>query len=187
MDVFRDNWDNLARGGWPDSGIVWYFEGRDIYSSMGTTSRAYPRSGTGGYFSSRWSTIFAGMHQNTLGGYATEINVSGNWSGDVADPVKSFSQFVIDAFEHGISGMSVAMSVNFGGAHAVTIWGYELNQATGYITKLYIADSDDGSTPVLQTYTVSLNSGTGSAKIKLSGYTDYYPMALYPISGYGSK
>ena len=187
MDVFRDNWDNLARGGWPDSGIIWYFEGRDIYSSMGTTSRAYPRSGTGGYFSSRWSTIFAGMHQNSLGGYATEINNYGNWSSSVADPVKSFSQFVIDAFEHGISGMSVAMSVNFGGAHAVTIWGYELNQATGYITKLYIADSDDGSTPVLQTYTVSLNSGTGSAKIKLSGYTDYYPMALYPISGYGSK
>ena len=187
MDVFRDNWDNLARGGWPDSGIVWYFEGRDIYSSMGTTSRAYPRSGTGGYFSSRWSTIFAGMHQNSLGGYATEINNYGNWSSSVADPVKSFSQFVIDAFEHGISGMSVAMSVNFGGAHAVTIWGYELNQATGYITKLYIADSDDGSTPVLREYTVSLNSGTGSAKIKLSGYTDYYPMALYPISGYGSK
>ena len=187
MDVFRDNWDNLARGGWPDGGIVWYFEGRDIYSSMGTTSRAYPRSGTGGYFSSRWSTIFAGMHQNSLGGYATEINNYGNWSSSVADPVKSFSQFVIDAFEHGISGMSVAMSVNFGGAHAVTIWGYELNQATGYITKLYIADSDDGSTPVLREYTVSLNSGTGSAKIKLSGYTDYYPMALYPISGYGSK
>ena len=186
MDVFRDNWDNLARGGWPDGGIVWYFEGRDIYSSMGTTSRAYPRSGTGGYFSSRWSTIFAGMHQNSLGGYATEINNYGNWSSSVADPVKSFSRFVIDAFEHGISGMSVAMSVNFGGAHAVTIWGYELNQATGYITKLYIADSDDGSTPVLREYTVSLNS-TGTAKIKLSGYTDYYPMALYPISGYGSK
>ena len=186
MDVFRDNWDNLARGGWPDSGIVWYFEGRDIYSSMGTTSRAYPRSGTGGYFSSRWSTIFAGMHQNSLGGYATEINNYGNWSSSVADPVKSFSQFVIDAFEHGMSGMSVAMSVNFGGAHAVTIWGYEVDNATGYVTKLYIADSDDGSTPVLQTYNVSLNS-TGTAKIKLSGYTDYYPMALYPISGYGSK
>ena len=187
MDVFRDNWDNLARGGWPNSGIVWYFEGDDINTSMGTTSRAYPLSGTGGYFSSQWSTIFAGMHQNSSGGYATEINNYGNWSSSVADPVKSFSQFVIDAFEHGISGMSVAMSVNFGGAHAVTIWGYELNQATGYITKLYIADSDDGSTPVLREYTVSLNSGTGSAKIKLSGYTDYYPMALYPISGYGSK
>ena len=187
MDVFRDNWDNLARGGWPHSGIVWYFEGRDINETMDNNNRAYPLSGTGGYFSSRWSTIFAGMHQNSSGGYATEINNYGNWSGDVADPVKSFSQFVIDAFEHGMSGMAVAMSVNFGGAHAVTIWGYELNQATGYITKLYIADSDDGSTPVLREYTVSLNSGTGSAKIKLSGYTDYYPMALYPISGYGSK
>ena len=187
MDVFRDNWDNLARGGWPHSGIVWYFEGRDINKTMDNNNRAYPLSGTGGYFSSRWSTIFAGMHQNSSGGYATEINNYGNWSSSVADPVKSFSQFVIDAFEHGMSGMSVAMSVNFGGAHAVTIWGYELNQATGYITKLYIADSDDGSTPVLQTYTVSLNSGPGSAKIKLSGYTDYYPMALYPISGYGSK
>ena len=186
MDVFRDNWDNLERGGWPDSGIIWYFEGRDIYSSMGTTNRAYPRSGTGGYFSSQWSTIFAGMHQNSLGGYATEINNYGNWDSNVADPVKSFSQFVIDAFEHGMSGMAVAISSNFSGGHAVTIWGYEVDNATGYVTKLYIADSDDGSTPVLREYTVSLNS-TGSAKIKLSGYTDYYPMALYPISGYGSK
>ena len=186
MDVFRDNWDNLERGGWPDSGIIWYFEGRDIYSSMGTTNRAYPRSGTGGYFSSQWSTIFAGMHQNSLGGYATEINNYGNWDGNVADPVKSFSQFVIDAFEHGMSGMAVAISSNFSGGHAVTIWGYEVDNATGYVTKLYIADSDDGSTPVLQTYNVSLNS-SGTAKIKLSGYTDYYPMSLYPISGYGSK
>ena len=80
--------------------------------------------------------------------------------------------------------MAVAMSSNFNGAHAVTIWGYEIDNATGYVTKLYITDSDDGSTPILQTYTVSPEGG--NSKVVLNGYTAYYPFALYPASGYGS-
>jgi hypothetical protein len=116
--------------------------------------------------------------------YATEIN-NYNWRGSsIADPLMKFSEYVIEAFEHGMSSMAVAMSSNFNGAHAVTIWGYEIDNATGYVTKLYIADSDDGSTPVLQPYTVSPESG--NSKIVLNGYTTYYPFALYPMSGYAS-
>ena len=193
MDVFRDNWENLVRGNWTDGGVIWYFEGRDLYTTNGTENRAYPRSGTGGYFKSQWDEIFADMYQyeDTNWGwlynpttYITEIN-NYNWRGSsVADPLLKFSEYIIEAFEHGMSSMAVAMSSNFNGAHAVTIWGYEVDNYTGYVTKLYIADSDDGSTPVLQTYNVMPENG--NSKIMLSGYTTYYPFALYPASGYGS-
>ena len=193
MDVFRDNWDNLARGNWTDGGVIWYFEGRDVYETNSKESCAHPRSGTGGYFKSQWSGIFDNMYKYENGWswytgepytYATEIN-NYNWRGSsVADPLMKFSEYIIAAFDHGMSSMAVAMSSNFNGAHAVTIWGYEMDNATGYVTKLYIADSDDGSTPMLQPYTVSAESG--NAKIVLNGYTAYYPFALYPVSGYNS-
>jgi hypothetical protein len=50
--------------------------------------------------------------------------------------------------------------------------------------KLYITDSDDGSTSELREYEVKAESG--NAKVMLKGYTNYYPFALYPISGYDS-
>ena len=193
MDVFRDNWDNLGKGGWPDGGVIWYLEGRDLYTTNGTEYRAYPRSGTGGYFKSQWSGIVADMYMyedltwGFLYGsktYIPEINNS-NWRGStVANPLLKFSEYIIEAFEYGMSSMAVAMSSNFNGAHAVTIWGYEVDNVTGYVTKLYIADSDDGSTPVLQPYTVSADNG--NAKVVLKGYATYYPFALFPMAGYAS-
>lgn len=191
MDVFRDNWDNLARGNWTDGGVIWYFEGRDVYETNGKDSCAHPRSGTGGYFKSQWSSIYANMYKYENGWawytgepytYATEIN-NYNWR-STGDPLLKFSGYIVEAFEHGMSSMAVAMSSNFNGAHAVTIWGYEMDNATGYVTKLYIADSDDGSVPTLQPYAV--NSESGNAKIVLNGYSNYYPFALYPVSGYNS-
>ena len=184
MDVYRDNWDNLARGNWTDGGVVWYFEGKDVYSTMSNDSRAYPKSGTGGYFKSVWSNIYPSkMHQQSGGSYAIAINCY-NWLYE-SNPLAAFSNYIVDAFKHGMSSMAVAISSNFSGGHAVTIWGYEIDKNTGCVTKLFITDSDDGSTPVLQTYTVT--SENSSAKIKLSGYTSYYPFELYPISGYGSN
>ena len=183
MDVYRDNWDNLARGNWTDGGVVWYFEGKDVYSTMSTDSRAYPKSGTGGYFKSVWSSIYPSkMHQQSGGSYAIAINCY-NWLYE-SNPLAAFSNYIVEAFKYGMSSMAVAISSNFSGGHAVTIWGYEIDKNTGYVTKLFITDSDDGSTPVLRTYTVT--SENSNAKIKLSGYTSYYPFELYPISGYGS-
>ena len=184
MDVYRDNWDNLARGNWTDGGVVWYFEGKDVYSTMSNDSRAHPKSGTGGYFKSVWSNIYPSkMHQQSGGSYAIAINCY-NWLYE-SNPLAAFSNYIVDAFKHGMSSMAVAISSNFSGGHAVTIWGYEIDKNTGCVTKLFITDSDDGSTPVLQTYTVT--SENSNAKIKLSGYTSYYPFELYPISGYGSN
>ena len=183
MDVYRDNWENLARGNWTDGGVIWYFEGQDIYKSMDVAYRAYPKSGTGGYFNSVWSGIAANMHKWSNGTYAMEIN-NYSWGGS-DDPVLEFSRYIVDAFRYGMSSMAVAMSSNFNGGHAVTIWGYEIDNTTDYITKLYITDSDDGSTPILREYTVKACS-SGLAKVMLQGYSAYYPFSLYPIAGYNS-
>lgn len=183
MDVFRDNWDNLVRGGWADSGVVWYFEGKDINTSMGTVNRAYPKSGTGGYFNSVWSSISANMYKWENSSYANQIN-NYSWRMNTDDPLLEFSRYIVNIFKYGISSMAVAMSSNFGGGHAVTIWGYEIDNATDYITKLYITDSDDGSTSILREYEVKPESG--NSKIVLKGYTNYYPFELYPIAGYNS-
>ena len=183
MDVYRDNWENLSRGSWTDGGVTWYFEGIDIYSTMSTDSRAYPKSGTGGYFKSSWSSIYPSkVHQQSGGSYAMSINCY-NWLYD-SNPLASFSDYIVEAFKYGMTSMAVAINSNFSGGHAVTIWGYEIDKSSGCVTKLFITDSDDGSTPVLQTYNVT--SESTNAKIKLSGYTSYYPFELYPISGYGS-
>lgn len=184
MDVFRDDWDNHVKGNWADAAVVWYFEGRDINTSMGTVNRSYPKSGTGGYFKAVWSDISANLHQWENFSYANQIN-NYSWRGSsVSDPLLQFSRYIVDTFKYGMSSMAVAMSSNFSGGHAVTIWGYEIDNVTEYITKLYITDSDDGSTSVLREYEVKPESG--NAKIVLSGYATYYPFELYPISGYDS-
>lgn len=183
MDAFCDNWDNLVRGGWADSGVIWYFEGKDINTSMGTVNRAYPKSGTGGYFNSVWSSISANMHKWENSSYANQIN-NYSWRMNTDDPLLEFSRYIVNTFKYGISSMAVAISSNFSGGHAVTIWGYEIDNATDYITKLYITDSDDGSTSLLREYEVKPESG--NAKIVLKGYTNYYPFELYPIAGYNS-
>ncbi|MBO7189177.1 MAG: hypothetical protein J6V55_01170 [Alistipes sp.] len=184
MDVFRDDWDNHVKGNWADAAVVWYFEGRDINTSMGTVNRSYPKSGTGGYFKAVWSDISANLHQWENFSYANQIN-NYSWRGSsVSNPLLQFSRYIVDTFKYGMSSMAVAMSSNFSGGHAVTIWGYEIDNVTEYITKLYITDSDDGSTSVLREYEVKPDSG--NAKIVLSGYATYYPFELYPISGYNS-
>jgi hypothetical protein len=188
MDVFRNNWQNLARGGWADSAVTWYFEGKDYYGDQGYgyDSRAYPTAGTGGYFSSVWSSIYPSEVYSSSEytyGYTTEVN-NYNWRSNSAGALRGFTDYIVAYFERGMASMAVATGVNFSGAHAVTVWGYEIDNATGLLTKLYMTDSDDRATE-LKEYTVVADDSI-MPKIKLKGYTTYYPMNLYPVSGYGT-
>lgn len=190
MDLFRDNWNNLHIGATTEVAIPWYFEGIDVYDqnhlNMNIQYRAYPQPGTGGYFSSAWDSIESKMYTPHTSyaqygiGYTADIN-NDNWQGSsISDPLYAFSEYIVTLLERGMIGMAVATAPNFSGGHAVTVWGYEIDNTTGYVTKLYMTDSDDGSG--LRTYEVIANEG-GSAKIKLSGYATYYPFGLYPVSG----
>ena len=75
--------------------------------------------------------------------------------------------------------------------HAVTLWGYEIDKATGLLTRVWVTDSDDltkePKQQLLNEYNVSI--GSGNSNIQLTGNTRYgsaWVVSLHPLSGYGS-
>lgn len=88
--------------------------------------------------------------------------------------------------------MSISLNPNFiSASHATTLWGYEIDNSTGLLTRVWITDSDDLTTEpkdkILNEYAVSI--GDGRSSIKLTGSTRYgsiYVQSLYPFSGYGT-
>ena len=204
MEVYHDEWNN-NKGGHPEEAIPWYFEGKlygGEYASSG--SQAYPLT-EGGYWKSVWSSVEPHIYR----GYAHEIFQSqypqmyttcynnyylwGNGSSLLGkERLAYFSNLVVESFEHGIASLTIALSENIASLHhSVTIWGYEIDNATGLLTRIWITDSDDlTSEPkqqLLNEYTVSI--GEGKSHIKLSGDTRYgnaWIVSIHPFSGYGS-
>ena len=202
MEVYHDEWNN-SRGGHPEEAIPWYFEGKlygGEYASSG--SQAYPLTG-GGYFSSVWSGIepyiyrgyshdlFPTQYPNMYTYCYNNYYIWGNGSGLQGQArLKKFSDLVVDAFEHGMAALTVSLSENIASLHhAVTLWGYEIDNATGLITRVWITDSDDlekePKQQLLNEYSVTI--GSGNSHIKLSGntrYGDIWVVSLHPMSGY---
>ncbi len=204
MEVYHDEWNN-SRGGHPEEAIPWYFEGKlygGEYASAG--SQAYPKS-DGGYYKSVWSSIEPYMYR----GYSHDIFPSqypemytycynnyyhwGNGSSlQGKERLAYFSNLVVESFERGMASLTIALSENIASLHhSVTIWGYEIDNATGLLTRIWITDSDDlMSEPkqqLLNEYSVSI--GEGQSHIKLSGNTRYgnaWIVSIHPFSGYGS-
>ena len=204
MEVYHDEWNN-NKGGHPEEAIPWYFEGKlygGEFASSG--SQAYPLT-EGGYWKSVWSSIEPYMYR----GYSHDIFPSqypemytycynnyylwGNGSSlQGKERLAYFSNLVVEAIDRGIASMTISLSDNIASLHhAVTLWGYEIDNATGLLTRIWITDSDDlTSEPkqqLLNEYTVSI--GEGKSHIKLSGNTRYgnaWIVSIYPFSGYGS-
>lgn len=204
MEVYHDEWDN-SRGGHPEEAIPWYFEGKlygGEYASAG--SQAYPLT-EGGYYKSVWSSIEPYMYR----GYSHDIFPSqypemytycynnyyhwGNGSSlQGKERLAYFSNLVVESFERGMASLTIALSENIASLHhSVTIWGYEIDNATGLLTRIWITDSDDlmsePKQPLLNEYSVSI--GEGKSHIKLSGNTRYgnaWIVSIHPFSGYGS-
>ena len=199
MNMFLTQWNN-EKGGHMEQAIPWYFEGVLNGGELATSgSQAYPLI-AGGYFSSVWSSItpymYSGYGSNV--GYATCYNnyyIWGNGSSYTGtDRLKKFSDLVVEAFEHGMAGLTISLSATLSSTHhATTLWGYEIDKTTGLLTRVWITDSDDledePKSQLLNEYTVSIDTSNSSAQIKLSGGSRYgacYVVSLHPISGYGS-
>ena len=191
MEIFHDEWNN-EKGGHFFHAAPWYFEGKNVCE--GWTSQAQPLTG-GGFFKNEWNNISQNLYMGYQYGYTQDYNNYYNWGSgtglDATGRLKAFSDFVISFIEKGMTSLVIAQRENLGGTHhSVTLWGYEKDDATGLITKIYITDSDDSTQwpreAKLHEYTVSSASNGG---IKFSGdvYPACYPVALYPISGYGSN
>lgn len=204
MEVYHDEWNN-NKGGHPEESIPWYFEGKlygGEYASAG--SQATPLT-EGGYWKSVWSSIephlYRGYKHNIFPDqypnmYTYCYNNYYHWGNGSSLEGKErllyFSNLVVEAFERGIASLTISLSDNIASLHhSVTLWGYEIDNATGLLTRIWITDSDDlMSEPkqqLLNEYSVSI--GDGKSHIKLSGNTRYgnaWIVSIHPFSGYGS-
>ena len=210
MNVFHSEWDN-SRGGHMQEAIPWYFEGKlngGEFASAG--SQAVPLT-EGGYWKSIWDTevypyiyheyenvIVPGVEGLDLKNlYITIFNNYYHWGNGTSytgvERLQVFSTLIVEAFSHGMAGLTVNLGANLNAvSHAVTLWGYEIDNATGLVTRLWITDSDDllsePKTPLLNEYSVSIDEG--KSHIKLTGNTRYgacYVVSIHPFSGYGTS
>ncbi|MBR2051829.1 MAG: IdeS/Mac family cysteine endopeptidase, partial [Bacteroidales bacterium] len=97
-----------------------------------------------------------------------------------------FSELLIEFMGRGTCGLGVSIGLG-GGLHSITLWGCEYDNATGIVSKIWIADSDDiksgPRTPILHECTISMEDGS----IRIDGASQtYYITQLFPVSGYGS-
>ena len=204
MEMYHDAWNN-NKGGHPEEAIPWYFEGKlygGEYASAG--SQAYPLT-EGGYWKSVWSSVepyiyrgyshdfFPSQYPNMYTYCYNNYYLWGDGSSlQGKERLAYFSNLVVEAFDHGMASLTIALSENIASLHhSVTIWGYEIDNATGLLTRIWITDSDDQmSEPkqqLLNEYSVSINEG--KSHIKLSGNTRYgnaWIVSIHPFSGYGS-
>ena len=201
MDMYKEQWDN-SRGADASHGITWYFEGRNIQQYASTGSCAQPLSGNdGGYFANIWNEILPHVYHdysyviapgiiefnNLITREYNGYNEWGNGSG-LSDPERlaRFSELLIEFMGRGTCGLGVSVGLG-GGLHSITLWGCEYDNATGIVTKIWIADSDDiksgPRTPILHECTISMEGGS----IRIDGASQtYYITQLFPVSGYGS-
>ena len=200
MEVYRDLWNDIYAGGYPDHGVIWYFEGRNIYSSM-TPGYCPQPNAPGGYYSNVWNQILPYMYHEYTNGISGEFGGYYLWGGGSGlsgnASLQKFTDYVVEFIDRGAVSLVISLGSNGGLLHATTLWGYEIDNTTGLITKIWITDSDDihqGNTSgdptqqLLREYTISYDGGS-LGKIKLSGapYGACWAMTLYPFSGYGSN
>ncbi len=207
MDMYHSLWDN-TRGGSIAMGIEWYFNGRNIEQYASPGSMAVPLDeNSGGYYKDIWeSQILPNTYHDYV--YAIvpgsiefdnlisiDVNNYTVWGGGSGlsgiDRLKKFSDLVVEYMSRGMMSLTISLNANGGLMHATTLWGYEIDNATGLLTKVWLTDSDDletePKTEILHECTVSYDETSG--KVKFTGiprYGAFYAMTLSPVSIYGS-
>ena len=203
MEVYHDQWDN-SRGGNVEYAIPWYFEGK-LYGGEYMNNTATPNT-SGGYWESVWSSVepymYRGYTSSLFPGQYPEMYTycyENYWLwGQGSDlkgqeRLKYVSDLIVTAFEHGMASLTVSLSADIMSLHhAVTLWGYEIDNATGLITRIWITDSDDfdkePKTQLLNEYAVSIGEGNSHPQFKGSTrYGSIYLVSIHPFSGYQKK
>lgn len=183
FEAFQSDWYHPS-GGEMDWGIPWYFTGENRGESYSTGAK--PKPGTGGYFSGVWNELAPLMGTD----YIKEINGYYIWdsgSGPSVDPLAKLTELVTEAFKDGMAALSIQVGISM--LHALTLWGYELDES-GLLKTVYVTDSDDLiDTPnaprvqLLNSYSVQSNNkhevGIVSDHDGFNAIT-----AIYPFKGY---
>ncbi len=208
MELYRDLWkDNDKKGAYTDQAVIWYFEGRNVQKYASEGSCAQPNA-AGGYYSSVWneilpkvyheykSDVFPNEFYDLISKEYNSYTSWGNGSGVTGtEQLKKFSDLVVEFIDRGVASLAITVNKSGGLLHATTLWGYEIDNATGMLTKIWITDSDDmhqsgngdPTIQLLREYSISHDSSS-LGKIKLSGepYGACWALSLYPVSGYNS-
>lgn len=201
MDMYHSQWNN-DKGCHTTESIPWYFEGVNYGQTATAGSQAYPLT-DGGYWKDVWSSIYPHLYHgySYMFGwytdlYTAEYTAYEHWgNGSPLSGVqrhKRFSELVVQFIDRGIISMSVTLNKNGGLHHATTVWGYEIDNATGLLNRLWITDSDDlvnePKQQLLNEYMVSYNTGDNFITLSSDSvrYGKCYVISLNPFSGYGS-
>ena len=201
MDMYHSQWNN-DKGCHTTESIPWYFEGVNYGQTATPGSQAYPLTG-GGYWKDIWSSVYPHLYHgySYMFGWYTELYTAEytayeHWGeGSSLSGVqrhKRFSELVVQFIDRGITSMTITLNKNGGLNHATTVWGYEIDNATGLLTRLWITDSDDlvnePKQQLLNEYTVNYNAGDNFITLCSDSvrYGKCYVISLNPFSGYGS-
>jgi hypothetical protein len=201
MDMYHSQWNN-DKGCHTTESIPWYFEGVNYGQTATAGSQAYPLT-DGGYWKDVWSSIYPHLYHgySYMFGwytdlYTAEYTAYEHWgNGSSLSGVqrhKRFSELVVQFIDRGITSMAVTLNKNGGLHHATTVWGYEIDNATGLLNRLWITDSDDlvnePKQQLLNEYMVSYNTGDNFITLSSDSvrYGKCYVISLNPFSRYGS-
>jgi hypothetical protein len=208
MELYRDLWkDNDKKGAYTDQAVIWYFEGSNVQKYASEGSCAQPNA-AGGYYSSVWNEILPKVYHEYKNDIfpnefydliSKEYNSYSSWGNGSGvsgtDQLKKFSDLVVEFIDRGVVSLAITLNKSGGLLHATTLWGYEIDNATGMLTKIWITDSDDmhqsgngdPTVQMLREYSVSHDSSS-LGKIKFTGapYGNCWALSLYPVSGYNS-
>ena len=195
MDVFHSQWTNLTSGSQADFAISWYFEGK-LNGGEYASNQAKPTT-PGGYFSSVWSSIYPELYHEYEDGalpwlcydlYTTCFNNYTLWGQKSGNEcLLDFSNYIVTAINRGIASLTI--QPGSAALHAITLWGYEIDNATGLISRVWVTDSDDQITEPKTTLLNEYKVSVAGSKIKLNGTTRYGECTVIdviPLSGYGS-
>ena len=199
MDMYHSEWNN-DKGCHTAESIPWYFEGVNYGETASAGSQAYPLT-DGGYWKDIWPEVYPHLyHEYTymfgwyVDLYTSEFTAYEHWGNGTSlygvERHRKFSDFIVQFVDRGIASMAITLNPNGGLHHATTVWGYEIDNASGLVTRLWITDSDDQiSEPkqqLLNEYQVSYSPGDKFITLTSDAvrYRKCYVVSLNPFSGY---
>jgi hypothetical protein len=199
MDIYHSEWNN-DKGCHTAESIPWYFEGVNYGETASAGSQAYPLT-DGGYWKDIWPEVYPHLyHEYTymfgwyVDLYTSEFTAYEHWGNGTSlygvERHRKFSDFIVQFLDRGIASMAITLNPNGGLHHATTVWGYEIDNVSGLVTRLWITDSDDQiSEPkqqLLNEYQVSYTPGDKSITLTSDTvrYRKCYVVSLNPFSGY---
>ncbi len=152
FQTLKDNWANV--GGMSSMACEWWLsgDGRDSGSYIGAPAAGgyYERVDTSNVVSSYNQLAGAGA-KDTARLLASEFTLGG----------------IVELSIGRYNGSSIY------NAHAITLWGVTVDEATGYLTSVHVTDSDDAQYGIL-TVDVVYDSWSGHYVMQGSRFSNYY-------------